>query len=153
VPAVQLFSGPNPDYHRSTDTADKIDPEGLVKIAAAAREAVSYLAGREGPLTALSSGGSSVTPRSGPRTVSLGTIPDFAYRGRGYRLSGVVPGSPAEAAGLREGDVIVRVNTKAVDGLKAFSDILKNLNPDDEVSIVFAREGRELTVTTRVVAK
>ncbi len=31
IPAVQFFVGPNKDYHRPTDTIDKIDPAGLVK--------------------------------------------------------------------------------------------------------------------------
>ena len=36
VPAVQLFSGPHADYHRPSDTPDKIDPEGLEKVASVA---------------------------------------------------------------------------------------------------------------------
>jgi hypothetical protein len=48
------------------------------------------------------------------RKVSLGIIPDFTYGGEGCRLSGVVPDSPAESSGLREGDVIVRIGSNAV---------------------------------------
>ncbi len=51
IPAVQLFSGPHLDYHAPTDTADKVDAEGLVKVAMVAREAIDYLAGRAEPLT------------------------------------------------------------------------------------------------------
>jgi Zn-dependent M28 family amino/carboxypeptidase len=52
VPAVQLFTGPHPDYHRPTDTFDKIDPEGLVKIASVTKEVIEYLSIRAEPLTA-----------------------------------------------------------------------------------------------------
>ncbi len=147
IPAVQLFSGPNLDYHRPTDTADKIDPSGLVKVASVAREAVEYLSGREGPLSSTLKPGAAA--RTGPATerkVSLGTIPDFAYSGKGFRISGVVAGSPAEAAGLKEGDVIVKVNSSAVANLKDFSDILKTLKPGDKVLITFSREGKDRTV-------
>jgi S1-C subfamily serine protease len=78
--------------------------------------------------------------------VSLGTIPDFAYQGKGFRLSGVMPGSPAEAAGMMEGDVIIKINAVPISGLKDFSDILKTLKPEDRVSIQFLRESTERNV-------
>jgi hypothetical protein len=150
VPAVQLFSGPNLDYHRSTDTADKIDPDGLVKVASVAKEALEYLAERPGSLTAPSQTGRTDTAQTGPRKVGLGTIPDFAYDGKGFRLSGVVPGSPAEAAGLREGDILIRMNDASIGNLKDFSDILKTLKPGDTVSIIYLRDGKERDATAVV---
>jgi C-terminal processing protease CtpA/Prc len=147
VPSVQLFSGPNLDYHRPTDTADKIDPAGLVKVASVTKEVVEYLAGREEPLSSTLKPGTAAQPApKTERKVSLGTIPDFAYSGKGFRLSGVVEGSPAEAAGLKEGDVIIKINSTAIAGLQDFSDVLKTLKPGDKVSITFMREGEETTV-------
>jgi aminopeptidase N len=151
VPAVQLFSGTNLDYHRSTDTPDKIDADGLVKVASVAREAVDYLAERKGPLTAGPKPESaSDSQPTGERKVSLGTIPDFAFTGKGVRTTGVVAGSPAEAAGLKDGDIIVQLNGSPVENLKSFSDILKTLKPGDKATIVFLRDGKENTVQTEV---
>jgi hypothetical protein len=151
VPAIQLFAGPNLDYHRSTDTPDKIDADGLVKVASVAREVVDYLAGRKGPLTAGAKTGSAADSLpKGERKVSLGTIPDFAFNGKGVKVSGVVAGSPAEEAGLKEGDIIVQLNGSPVENLKSFSDILKTLKPGDRASIVFLRDGKENTVQTPV---
>jgi len=154
VPAVQLFSGPHLDYHRPSDTVDKVDAEGLLKVAAVTKEIVAYLAGRDAHLTAtLAPGKKVVTTHQRTRRVSLGTIPDFAYNGDGSRISDVVPGSPAELSGLKKGDVIVRLDSHAVDNLKDLSDILKTLNPGETISITFRREGEEKTVRTKVVAK
>ena len=151
IPAVQLFSGPNLDYHRPTDTADKIDPAGLVKIASVTREVIEYLSSREGPLSStLKPGAVAQTAPTSERKVSLGTIPDFAYSGNGFRISGVVAGSPAEAAGLKEGDVIVKVNASTVAGLKDFSDILKTLKPGDKVLVTFMRDGKKSIAATEV---
>ncbi len=151
VPAVQLFSGANLDYHRTTDTADKIDDDGLVKVAAVAREAVDYLADRKEPLTSeLKPGSAAPAPSTGARKVSLGTIPDYTYSGKGVRISGVVAGSPAEAAGLKEGDIIVKLSGSPVEDLKGFSDILKTLKPGDKASLVFLRDGKENTVQAEV---
>lgn len=154
VPAVQLFSGPHLDYHRPSDTIDKIDAEGLLKVAAVTKEIVEYLAGRDAHMTATFAPGKKVvTAHQKTRKVSLGTVPDFAYNGDGSRISDVVPGSPAELSGLRAGDVIVRIDSHAVDNLKDLSGILKILKPGDTISITFQREGEETTVRTKVVAK
>ena len=146
VPAVQLFSGPHADYHRVTDTFDKIDADGLVKVASVAKEAVEYLAGRSEPLSGAGKAATAPATTKTERKVSLGTIPDFAYQGKGFRLSGVMPGSPAEAAGMKEGDVIIKLNTAPVSGLKDFSDILKTLKPGNRVSVLFLRAGKEMRV-------
>ncbi|UCG12926.1 MAG: M20/M25/M40 family metallo-hydrolase [Deltaproteobacteria bacterium] len=154
IPAVQLFTGPHSDYHRPSDTVDRIDAEGLAKVAAIAKEVVEYLAGREEPMTSSLTPGrevESTTKRK--RNVSLGTIPDFAYRGHGFRLSGVVPGSPAESSGLKEGDVIVRIDADAVSSLQDFSNILKALKPGDRISITFMRAGRKTTVEATLKAR
>jgi hypothetical protein len=157
VPAVQLFTGAHADYHKPGDTADRIDPAGLVKVAAVAREAVEYLAGREEPLTG-SRGGEGARGRGGEkekgergkgkgeRKVFLGTIPDFAFQGDGVRIDGTVPDSPAETADLRQGDVIVGIGGKKIGSLKDYSKILESLKPGDVIELVFLRDGGEMRV-------
>ncbi len=154
IPAIQLFSGPNLDYHRPSDTADKIDTGGLVKVATATREILEYLSGREQPLTVTLHHGSR-SGNAGPapetsRKVRLGTIPDFAYSGTGVRLSGVAPGSPAAASGLQEGDVIIRINDEECADIKALSGLLKQLNPGDRITITYLRNGKEQVVEAEV---
>jgi len=145
VPAVQLFTGPHLDYHRPSDTVEKIDSHGLVKVASFAKEIIEYLSHREKPLS-IKTGipGDKPEKQVARRKSSLGIIPDFAFKGKGCRLSGVVPGSPAESGGLMEGDVITGINAAAVSGLRDLSDLLKSLSPGDRVSITFTREGRTL---------
>ena len=157
VPAVQLFGGPNTDYHRPTDTADKIDGAGLEKVALLAAEVVGYLASREarlsppdgkpGPPSAGGAGGG-----AGERKVSLGVVPDFAFAGPGVRLEGVVPGSPAESAGLRAGDILLVVDGKELTGLKALSALLKSLQPGN-VSLKYLRDGSEKTTQALLVPR
>ncbi len=153
IPAVQMFSGANADYHRPSDTADKIDPDGLVKVATVAKEVVEYLSSRDEPL---SNGGPAKSEKASPsveRKVSLGTIPDFSYKGEGVRLSGVVSGSPAQSAGLKEGDIITKMNTTSIATLRDLSESLKSLSPGSRVVILFLRDGREMKTATEVVSK
>ncbi len=154
VPAVQLFTGPHPDYHRPTDTIEKINSEGLVKVAAVAKEVIEYLASRQEFLTATISSEvkSEATPKK-ERKVSLGIVPDFAFAGNGCRLSGVIKDSPAEKAGLREGDIIIGINSAVINKLKDLSDILKSLNAGSKVSITFLREGKERTAEVELAAR
>jgi S1-C subfamily serine protease len=68
---------------------------------------------------------------------------------KGLRLSGVTPGSPADQAGLREGDVIVEFDGKPVSDLYTYTDALYARKPGDVVKVVVMRGGerRELQVT------
>jgi C-terminal processing protease CtpA/Prc len=154
VPAVQLFTGPHQDYHRPSDTFERIGTEGLVKVAEVAKEVIEYLAKRKEPLTP-GAGPESTKGHTGntERKVSLGIIPDFTFIGQGCRLSDVVKLSPAEECGLREGDIIKSVNGQPVSSLKDLSDVLRSLNPGDKMEIVFLRDGREMKVLAEAGSK
>jgi hypothetical protein len=154
IPAVQLFTGPHQDYHRPSDTFERIEAEGLVKVAEVAKEVIEYLAKRKEPLT-FNAGPESTQGHTGDtgRKASLGIIPDFTYKGQGCRLSGVVKVSPAEECGLREGDIIRSINGLPVSSLKDLSGVLKSLNPGDRMEIIFLRDGREMKVVGEAGAK
>jgi len=155
VPAIQLFSGPHGDYHRASDSADKLDLDGMVKTAALLEEVVGYLAARPEPLTSLvgDAASESLSPPPGTRRVTLGTVPDFAYAGPGVRLSGVTPGTPAEQAGLQVGDVMLGIDAQPVVDLRAFADALRALSPNQQIRVRFRRGDHEREVITHVVAR
>ncbi len=148
IPAVQLFSGPNTDYHRPTDTYEKIDPDGMVKVATVAKEAIEYLTERENPMPftgerkdKLKSTTKKVKSNT-TRRVSTGTIPDFTFSGKGVKVGGVSPNSPAAKAGLKKGDIIIKFSGKAVSNLRDYSNLLKLHKPGDVVDIEYLREGK-----------
>ena len=155
VPAVQLFTGAHADYHQPGDTADKIDGDGLVKVAAVARELVAYLAERPNPLTSRLGRPTAAAPApaGGERRVSLGTIPDYAYAGPGVRVTGTMPGSPAEKAGLRAGDLLVKIGDTAVGSMREFAEALKAFEPGAKVTVTFQREGVTRTAPVVLVAR
>jgi len=156
IPAVQLFTGPTPDYHRPSDTADTVDADGLAVVAEATREIVGWLADRTDPLTvttASASAHAAAGEASGERRAALGTVPDFAFPGPGVRVEDVVPGSAAEAAGIRPGDVLVAFDGEPIDGLRAYSDALKTHSPGDTVRLRVVRDGEELELTATLTAR
>jgi aminopeptidase N len=156
VPAVQVFTGAHADYHQAGDTADKIDGAGLAKVAAVTRELVAYLAERDRPLTSTlagASGAAAAAPPSGERRVSLGSIPDYAFAGPGVRITGTTPGSPAEKAGLKEGDILLKLGDTAIGSMREFSDALKSLTPGAKVTVTYQRDGQTRTADVTLVAR
>jgi len=158
VPSVHLFSGARDNYHRPTDTADRIDTAGLVKTAAVLKEAVEYLAARPEPLAStLTAAKESTAPQTKQphkkRRVVLGTVPAYDYTGKGVRLDGVTVGTPADKVGFQKGDIIVRIGETEIEDLETFSDVLKMLQAGNEIVIVYIRDGAEHTVTTKVVER
>ncbi len=155
IPAVQLFTGPTPDYHRPTDTADKIDAPGMATVAEAAHEALDYLADRREPLTP--AGTRAEAPQAHPggrgRSASLGTMPDFAFDGTGVRVARVMPGSPAERAGLQAGDILVALDGRPLAGLRDLSKALAAHEPGDHVTVTVLRDGKRLALETTLAAR
>ena len=158
VPAVHLFSGARDNYHRPTDTVDRIDTAGLVKTAAVLKETVEYLAARLEPLastlTAAKEGSAPQKKQSHKkRRVVLGTVPSYDFTGKGVRLDGVTTDSPADKVGLQEGDIIVRIGETVIEDLETFSDVLKSLQAGNEITIAYMRGGTEHIVSTKVVER
>jgi S1-C subfamily serine protease len=131
-------------------------------VAGFATELAVYLADRDEPMTFVPPGAEKAAAAPGAqsaggggtgRRVSFGSIPDFNYTGEGVRLSGVIPGSPAQKAGLEEGDVVVEFAGVAVEDLRSFSDVLKSLNPGDEAAVVYLRGGERRSTTVTVVER
>ena len=151
IAAIQLFSGPNADYHQPTDTADKLSPASLVKAAVVAREIVAYLRDRKEPMTTKAL--SALAPNSATRKASLGSVPDMAFAGPGVRFDDVVAGSAAEKAGLKKGDVLVKFDGRAVADLRGYSELLKTKNPGDKVAVVVVRDGKDVSVVVELGAR
>jgi hypothetical protein len=144
VPVTFFFTGVHPDYHMPSDTADKIDTAGeervatlVARLALAVAEAPDRLPFVDAP----------ADPHKGMRggfKVALGTIPDYAFTGKGVRLDGVRPDAPAARAGLRRGDVLVKVGPHDIGNIHDFMFALGELEPGREVVIEVERDGKRL---------
>jgi Zn-dependent M28 family amino/carboxypeptidase len=156
VPAVQLFAGVHPDFHRSSDTPEKIDPDGLQKTAQVLKEISVYLAGR--PQTLTSDPGRTkqhfaAQSAQAERRVSLGIVPDYAVSADGVRITGVRAETPAALAGLRPGDVITGLNETPVHNLRDYTRVLKEFAPGDAVELAFRRDGIKHQASVRLTGR
>ncbi len=164
IPAVQLFTGPTADYHRPSDTIEKLDLSGMATVTEAAKETITYLADRIEPLTvtinavapSVAAGGHpGGAPAGGQRErkASLGTMPDFGHQGPGVKVQAVTPESAADKAGILAGDIVLELDGKSVEGLRSLSGILKARQPGDEVSVTILRGDEEMDMTVVLTAR
>ena len=141
---LHIFTGSHTDYHRPTDTAEKINYDGMVRLARLVADVVRELAtAPERP--AYVEVASKQFARGGDRPY-FGSIPDFGKPGKGYAISGASKDSPAARGGLKAGDVIVRIGTSAVTGLEDFDSALRKHKGGDTVPVVVVRDGAEVTL-------
>jgi S1-C subfamily serine protease len=85
--------------------------------------------------------------RSAGGAVYFGSVPDMGAAGTpGMRITGVTPGSPADRAGLKAGDVVVEFAGVPVTDLYSYTDALRARQPGDEVTVVVLRDGERVTL-------
>jgi membrane-associated protease RseP (regulator of RpoE activity) len=153
VPVLFFSTERHDDYHRPTDTADRIDAAGMAQIGNVATRLIGDLAGVARPQYA------KVNPQSGRRQSStaagaqsdkgafLGVSLDGRSDSDGLRLGAILPGTGAAQAALREGDIIVRMDTSAIDSFDDLRRFLERRKPGDVVSLLFLRDGVDQTVS------
>ena len=145
IPAIHLFAGPHPDFHRPTDTGDKLDTAGMADIALWLEEAAVYLGDRTEPFRVTRSNAPALPAQAaGPRRTALGVVPDFGWTGEGVRVGGVTPDSAAAAAGLQTGDILLRFNGEAIHDLQTYSDLLREVEHGDSARLEIRRQQRLL---------
>jgi Tol biopolymer transport system component len=153
VPVLNFFTGGHDDYHRPTDTADKIDYDGLERITKFARTLIVDLAkGEERPDYVKVQHSEGAGGRETLR-VFLGTIPDYATEVAGVKLAGIRSDSPAEKAGLKSGDVIVEFGGQKVSNIYDYTYALDAAKIGQPVEIVVMRDGQRVKITITPAAR
>ena len=151
VPALHFFTGTHADYHRPSDTWEKLNIQGMIKISELVTAVSRELADTRTPMLFVSL--PSFSPGQGSTRVSglgsyLGSIPDYDEgTSNGVRLAGVAQGSPAAIAGLREGDVIIKLAERNIQNLEDLTLALSSKKPGEQVEIVVLRTGNPVTLT------
>jgi hypothetical protein len=149
MPVLFFHTGGHEDYHRTTDTWEKVNAAGLERVVLLAGRIIDRLARDEAPRyvrlererTAPSAVGSAAGTAS-----YFGISPDFADEDPGVRLALVQTASPADRAGIRKGDVVVRFGGVRVYTFDDLRDAIGERKPGDAVEVVYLRDGQERTV-------
>jgi hypothetical protein len=150
LPVLHFFTGAHEDYHKPSDTIFGINAAGAAQIATIVGGLTRRL-GHTGMLTFQK--GVAPEPRGDMRSfnASLGTIPDYAgpKDGVGVLLQGVRDGGAAARAGMKRGDVLIKLGSFAIESVHDLVYALNSSKPGQVVVAVVLRDGKsvELTVT------
>ena len=154
IPVLFIFSGLHADYHKPSDTYDKINAQGAVKVlslvypmlakVANEPERLQYTQVQEPQPQGGGAGG------YGPY---FGSIPDFRDDLKGVLFSDVRPDSPAAKAGLKAGDLMVQFDGKPIQNLYDFTYALRAKKPGDVVLVVVKRNDQEVKTNVTLEAR
>ncbi|HQU84443.1 MAG TPA: M20/M25/M40 family metallo-hydrolase [Pyrinomonadaceae bacterium] len=146
IPVLFFFTGTHEDYHKPSDTSEKINYAGVLKIANYVSELVKTVDANATKPTykVAQSSGTGEGRRS--FNVSLGTVPGYGDSTDGMLIDGVRTDSPADKAGLKSGDKIVKLAGKDVRNVQDYMVVLGDLKAGEEYEIVIMRNGEKMTM-------
>jgi hypothetical protein len=148
VPVLFLWTGTHEDYHKPSDTADKINYEDESHILSFVTRIIrSVDASDARPVYTVAK--SESQGRTMGFRVYLGTIPNYADSGDGLLLDGVRDDSPAAKAGIKAGDRIVKLAGREVHNVYDYTYALGEMKAGQEYEVELLRgtERMKLTIT------
>ncbi len=153
IPVLFFFTGTHEDYHKPSDTAEKINYEGVARVLSFVRDIVLELQASEPrPTYTVARGGGNAGRSIGFR-VYLGTVPNYAESKDGMKLDAVRDDSPAAKAGLRAGDVIVKMAGREIRNVYDYTYALAEMKAGQEYEVEAMRDGQRLTVKITPAAR
>ncbi len=148
VVVLNFFTGAHDDYHRPTDTEEKLNYPGMARIATFAEALARAVAARPEPLAyaKVVRAARSMEGRDRLR-IGIGSIPDYTAEVTGVKLAGVRAGSPADKAGLRNGDIIIHFAGQKIANVYDYTYALDAARAGQPTPVVILREGKEVELS------
>jgi C-terminal processing protease CtpA/Prc len=157
VPILFFFTGLHADYHRPSDTSDKINAAGAVRILQLVYDMATRISDEPARIQFTevrenrpAGGGGGGGDGYGPY---FGSVPDFRDDLSGVLFADVRPDSPAGKAGLKGGDLMTGFDGKDIKNLYDFTYALQSKKPGDVVEVVVQRNGQTLKVNVTLEAR
>jgi hypothetical protein len=148
VPVLFFFSGIHNDYHRPSDTWEKINHEGAARLLKLIGDAGGHLLAAEARPEYVRQADTrpqaTASASMGGGGAWFGSVPDMSASAGGFRLADVRDGSPAHKAGMKPGDVVYEFAGKPVASLMEFTYVLRAHKPGDTVNVKWRRGGESM---------
>jgi aminopeptidase YwaD len=152
VPVLFVWTGTHEDYHKPSDTPDKINYEGEARVVALVRDLARAVDADDRRPTYTQARSDNTQGRTGFR-VYLGTIPSYADSTDGLKLDGVRDDSPAAKAGLKAGDRIVKLAGRDVRNVYDYTYALGEMKAGQEYEVEVIRGTERLTLKITPAAR
>jgi len=151
IPVLFFFSGLHADYHKPSDTWDKINAPSAAKLLDLIADVTLQLASAGEP-PAFQTVVEARPTTGGERGYGpyFGSIPDFGETTNGLKFADVKPGSPAAKAGLKAGDILIQFGDKPIKNIYDFTDALRRSKVGDVVEVKVLRDGQPITASVKL---
>ena len=144
-PVLHFFTGQHDDYHKPSDDADKINFDGMVLIAEFVEKVITDLDNIE-QLTYRKT--KDEDSHKAPKySVTLGVVPDYLFDGVGMRIDGTSTDRPADKAGMKAGDVVIKMGDVDVPDMMGYMKGLSSFKKGDTTDVVILRDGKEMVMS------
>lgn len=146
IPVLHYFTGTHENYHRPSDTAEKVNFRGIKRVTDHVAEVIQELDSYDASEIEFRE---STNPHSatfdmdGP---TLGVLPDYSYSGEGFRVEGVRSGKAADQAGMQDGDVIISMGDSDIADIYDYMETLSEFEVGNQVTLIVRRNGEEVTL-------
>lgn len=146
IPVLHFFTGQHKDYHKPGDDAGKVNYAGEKKVLEYIIKLVAET--DEMPKLTFQKTKAPDNKNSGFK-VTMGLMPDYAFEGKGMRVDGVTDGKPAAKAGLKQGDIVIKLGDDNVDSVQTYMKALSKFKKGDttKVKVIRGKEELEMSVT------
>jgi hypothetical protein len=154
IPVLFFFSGLHTDYHKPSDTADKINAMGAVRVLSLVYATMDRLAADPKRLDYVEvQQPQAQAGRERGYGPYFGSVPDFRDDIKGVLFSDVQNNSPAAKAGLKAGDLMVEFDGKTIERLNDYAFALRSKKPGDIVAVVVKRNGEDIHANVTLEAR
>lgn len=142
IPVLFFFTGTHPDYHKPTDDTARINYMGEVQVINYVYSLIELMEEKAKPLFTETK---QTTVGKTKFKVTLGIMPDYTFQEGGVKADGVTDGRPAAAAGVKPGDIIIKLGDNEISGMQTYMQALGKFTPGEKTTVTVKR-GEELLV-------
>jgi hypothetical protein len=143
IPVLHFFTGTHYDYHKPSDDDQFINYKGELAVLKYIYNLI-YNLEQEPKLVFTKTKDTHSSTGSTSFKVTLGIMPDYMHEGKGVKIDGVTDGRPAANAGLKRGDLIIKLGNDELADMQAYMKCLEKYNKGEKTKVMIIRDGKEL---------
>lgn len=143
LPVLHFFTGQHQDYHKPEDDAELINYDGLMDVTDYILELLKKL-DAEPKVAFTKTKDEQEDNKVAKFKVTLGVMPDYVHSGTGMRIDAVLDNKPAQKAGIKDGDVVIKIGDLDVKDIYGYMEGLAKYKSGDKAKVKVKRGEEEL---------